>query len=99
MLQKKQKRCASFRNTSFLFQVILNFVCKVVNKVLGLFPAKAGVCDGFSVDSAVGFLTAVLDIAFDHKAFYHFCDVAVISAAIHNFMGNTDLFKPLFSGV
>ena len=82
-----------------VFFFLLNFFSKFINEFFGLFPAEAGVGDRFSVNSTAGFLAAVFDITFDHEAFYHFCNVAVIFSAVHNFVGNSDLFEPLFSGV
>lgn len=48
----------------------LFILCDIVDEAFGVFPAEAGICDGFAVNAASDFLVSFNDIAFDHHTFY-----------------------------
>ena len=53
----------------------LFILCDVVDEAFGVFPAEAGICDGFAVNAASNLLVSFNDIAFDHHTFYQLVDV------------------------
>lgn len=44
-------------------------------------------------------LAAIFDVALDHQSFHQLMDVVVITAAVKDFLGNTNLFQILLVGV
>ena len=44
-------------------------------------------------------LIARLDIAFDHQTFDHLADIGIVTTAVKNFFGDTDLFFLFVAGV
>ena len=44
-------------------------------------------------------LTAGLQVAFNHQALYHGGNVGIMTAAVEDLLGNTDLFHILLAGV
>ena len=71
----------------------------VVNESFGLFPAKAGVGNGFSEDMLLGLTSTVLKVALDHKPLDELSYVGRITAAVKYLLGNSDLLKILFARV
>ena len=53
----------------------LFILCDIVDEAFGVFPAEAGICDGFAVNAASNLLVSFNDIAFDHHTFYQLVDV------------------------
>ena len=49
----------------------------IVNEPFRIFPAEAGVRDGFSVDAAADLLAAFLQITFHHNALHKFMDICI----------------------
>ena len=78
---------------------MLALLSDLVEKSFCFFPSKARVGDGFSIDVIMDFLAAIFDVALDHQSFHHLMDVVVITAAVKDFLGNTDLFQILLVGV
>ena len=79
--------------------LILAGLCNLEEKTLSLLPAKAGIGDGFSINMIMDLLAAIFDVALDHQSFHQLMDVVVITAAVKDFLGNTDLFQILLVGV
>ena len=79
--------------------LILAGLCNLEEKTFGLLPAKTGIGDGFSINMIMDLLAAIFDVALDHQSFHHLMDVVVITAAVKDFLGNTDLFQILLVGV
>ena len=67
------------------------------NKLFGLFPAEAWVCDGLAVDMLIYLLVAVLDVAFDHEALDKLADVLVVAAVVENLVDDTWLFERMLA--
>ena len=61
---------------------LLDSVCDVVNQAFGFFPSKAWVCYGLAVDSLTDFLTAILDVTFNHESLYKFPDAFAVCARV-----------------
>ena len=79
---------------------LLQHICDVVNKSLGLFPTNAGVGNRFTVDRIItDLLCAVLNVALDHKTFHYATNIRGITARMKYFLGNSYLLKRLLSGV
>ena len=53
----------------------LFILCDIVDEAFGVFPAEAGICDGFAVNAASNLLVSFNDIAFDHHTFYQLVNV------------------------
>ena len=79
--------------------LILAGLCNLEEKTFGLLPAKAGIGYGFSINMIMDLLAAIFDVALDHQSFHQLMDVVVITAAVKDFLGNTDLFQILLVGV
>ena len=78
----------------------LKHVGNVVNKTLGLLPAKAGIGYRLSVDLVLrDFLAAVLEIALYHKTLDYLLDVRRMAAAMKDLFCNSYLLEVSLSGV
>ena len=78
---------------------ILKAVGDFVDEVLALFPAEAGVGDGFAVFLTVGGLAAVNQIRFHHESLDQFGDAFVMAHAVQYLGGNARLFGEVLAGV
>ena len=64
----------------------------VQDEFFGLFPADAGIGDGFAEAFFVDLTGTVLQITFDHEAFEDLRDVGIVTTAMQNLFANTGLF-------
>ena len=79
--------------------LVLKLLGKIQNESFRLFPAKAWIGDRFAEDMIAGSLRAVLKVAFDHQTLDKALDRFVLIPAVNNILGDSDLFKILFSRV
>ena len=74
-------------------------LCNLVNKTLGIFPSKTGICNGFSVAVFPYLLIAFFNIAFNHNALDKGIQISRVAAAVKHFFYNADLLLVLLVGV
>ena len=78
---------------------ILQLLRNTVNQRLRLFPAKARVSNGFAEYAFTDLLASVFQIALNHEALDKLFDVIGVTAAVHDFVGDTNLCHVLLAGV
>lgn len=69
----------------------LFIIGNIINQLLGGFPSKAGIRDGFAIHAVANFLVAFHKVAFYHHALYQFVNVGIKLPAVHHFFYNSDL--------
>ena len=79
--------------------ILLQSVGNVKDKFFCLFPTEAGISNGLAVYALFSLLSAVFDVAFDHKTLDEAVQIVVVTLAVKNFLSNTDLFKITLVGV
>ena len=77
----------------------LFIIGNIINQLLGGFPSKAGIRDGFAIHAAADLLAAFFDIAFHHNTLNKLVNMRVELTAVHNLFGDTNLLLELFVGV
>ena len=93
------KRARSFLRASSAEPVFSHKFCELEDKGAALFPAEAGVGDGFAIDAFADLLTAIFDVALDHEAFHDAGDIRGVAAAGHDVFGDADLLHVFLAGV
>ena len=73
--------------------------CELEDKGAALFPAEAGVGDGFAVDAFADLLATIFDVALDHEAFHDAGDVRGVAAAGHDVFSDADLLHVFLAGI
>ena len=68
----------------FILSFSLKSVCHFEKELFGLFPAKTGVSDGFSVHALAYLLASVLDIALYHQALYELFNIVVVLSHVQH---------------
>ena len=74
---REHKNAGGFYTIGIFIYQHLFILCDTVNQLFGSFPSKAGIGDGFTIDTAANLLAAFLNVAFDHEALYQTVDVGV----------------------
>ena len=87
--------CLSHINTTTGLFIFSN----IINKPLGGFPTKAGIGNGFSINTAAYLLTALFNIAFNHDTLYKLMNIRTQLPAVHNLFDNTDLLCKFLIGI
>ena len=82
-----------------LKELLLEKIRNLKDQAFGFIPAKAGICDGFSITAAVDILSTVFYIAFDHESFDNIADTIAVPAVLKDFLEDSGLLKRIFSGV
>ena len=93
------KRARSFPRASSAEPVSSHQFRELEDKGAALFPAEAGVGDGFAVDAFADLLTAIFDVALDHEAFHDAGDDRGVAAAGHDVFGDADLLHVFLAGI
>lgn len=90
---------AIIRKRIYVVKLFLHQVRDFVNQPFRLFPAQAGVGDGFAVGAAVNLLVAVFYIAFYHKALDKVVNACIIGSVLQDFPDDAALLVGVFAGV
>ena len=85
------KKALNPENSGFNAFLLLH-LCNRINQFLGIFPAKAWVCNRFSVDVFSDFLGAFFNVTFNHDTFYHGVNLFGYLAVVKHFFYNSNLF-------
>lgn len=92
---REHKNAGGFYTIGIFIYQHLFILCDTVNQLFGSFPSKAGIGDGFTIDTAANLLAAFLDITFNHDTLYKTVNLRVQLTAVHNLFDNAHLLLVL----
>ena len=71
----------------------------LIQEALGIFPAQAGVGDGFAIAVFADLLASWFNVAFNHDTLDKVMDVRGMAAAVQNLLDDADLLGILLVGI
>src|SRR5699024_6729184 len=90
------KSCSHGRGAEI---IRLNSICHTVKKSGRFVPAKAWISNGLAINTIADGLISVFNITSDHDSFYKSFDFRQEASAVQDFLDDTRLLIPLFSGI